>query len=182
MAIKMSSDVSDLAADPSDHDLAKGLKKKRFSGKQLILFVVLPVVLIAGGAAAFFMLSGSEPKETTADGTENAADATSNEPSVTLFYDLPEMLVNLNTGGRKASYLKIKIALEVDKQSTIAELDAKLPRVIDNFQVYLRELRLEDLNGSAGMFRLKEELLSRVNTSLYPTQVKDVLFKEMLVQ
>lgn len=164
---------SELDAD----DLASGLeKKKKLSGKQLVLFVILPAVaLIIAGAVAFFLLSGGEDKPAESE-------VASGEKTELLFYDLPEMLVNLNTGGRKASYLKIKVALEIDRQSILLELEKKLPRVINEFQVYLRELRPEDLNGSAGMFRLKEELLTRVNTALYPTQVKDVLFKEMLVQ
>lgn len=172
----MSEDFGDLGGDLDEPDLAAGLKKKKFSGKQLVLFVILPLVLLLGGGLALWTMTGDGGDGES--GKQTAAD----EPKQTLFYDVPEMLVNLNSGGVKPSYLKIKIALEVDRQSAIAELDAKLPRVIDNFQVYLRELRLEDLNGSAGMFRLKEELLSRVNTALYPTRVKDVLFKEMLVQ
>lgn len=175
----MSDDFGDLGL--GEGDLAQGLEKKKFSGKQLVLFVILPLLLLGGaGFAAWSMLGGK--KEDVAVDAEAALEAKSKEPKQMLFYDVPEILVNLNSSGSKPSYLKIKISLEVDRQSTIAELDAKLPRVIDNFQIYLRELRLEDLNGSAGMFRLKEELLTRVNTALYPTQVKDVLFKEMLVQ
>lgn len=172
---RMSDDFGDLGG-LNEKDLAKGLEKKKFSGKQLVLFVLLPLLVLGGGGIAAWTMLGGKDEEKTAE------QAKADEPKQTLFYDVPEMLVNLNSGGGKPSYLKIKIALEVDRQSAIAELDAKLPRVIDNFQVYLRELRLEDLNGSAGMFRLKEELLTRVNTALYPTQVKDVLFKEMLVQ
>lgn len=90
--------------------------------------------------------------------------------------------MNLNSGGRKASYLKVSVALEVEDESSIPDIEAKLPRIIDNFQVYLRELRVDDLDGSAGMFRLKEELLRRVNASVAPTQINDILFKEMLIQ
>ncbi len=177
MVEQMSEELDDLDEDLSEEDLAKGLEQKKFSGKKLVLFVGLPfLVLSLGGGAAWTFFSGKHEEEV------KQAAATAKEPNQTLYYDLPEMLVNLNTGGRKASYLKVKVSLEVDHQSALKELDAKLPRVIDDFQIYLRELRLEDLNGSAGMFRLKEELLRRVNTSLYPTKVKDVLFKEMLVQ
>ena len=38
-------------------------------------------------------------------------------------------------------------------------IEAVMPRIVDNFQIYLRELRLEDLRGSAGIYRLREELL-----------------------
>jgi flagellar FliL protein len=100
----------------------------------------------------------------------------------TLFYDLPEMLVNLNTKGKQAAYLKLKIALEIDDPATVPKLERLMPRIVDNFQVYLRELRSEDLTGSAGLYRLREELLLRVNTAVAPARISDVLFKEMLVQ
>lgn len=174
----MNAVLDDVEGLDDGEDLAAGLeKKKKFSGKQLILFIGLPVLLLVGAIGAYFFFL----KDVDSPAEANAA-APAAVPATLSFYDLPEMLVNLNTGGRKASYLKIKVALEVDRESALAELDAKLPRVVNEFQVYLRELRPEDLNGSAGMYRLKEELLVRVNTALYPTQVKDVLFKEMLVQ
>jgi flagellar FliL protein len=99
-----------------------------------------------------------------------------------VFYDLPEILVTLNSSGRKTNYLKLKVALELDGSQGVERLDTVMPRIIDTFQVYLRELRVEDLDGSAGLLRLKEELLVRVNAAVRPVRVSDVLFKEMLVQ
>src|SRR3546814_3229881 len=100
----------------------------------------------------------------------------------TVFFDLPQMLVNLNTGGKNRNYLKIAISLELTSQEDSVALQNLLPRVVDNFQVYMRELRVEDLRGSAGVQRLREELLLRVNKAVYTIQVRDGLFKEMLVQ
>jgi flagellar FliL protein len=57
-----------------------------------------------------------------------------------------------------------------------------MPRVSDVFQTYLRELRAGDLSGSAGLFRLKEELTRRVNVAVAPQQVSAVLFKEIMIQ
>ena len=99
-----------------------------------------------------------------------------------VFYDLPELLVNLNTGGRKSTMLKIRVSLELQTQADIPKVEEVLPRILDNFQVYLRELRIEDLKGSAGMYRLREELLTRVAAAAAPAKINDVLFKEMLVQ
>lgn len=161
----------------SEDDLTAGLSKKKFSGKKMVIIAVAALVVLGVGAGAYFLFfAGDEPVD-----EELVADSGMAVDEV-FFYDLPEMLVNLNTGGRKASYLKVSVALEVDSQSAIPEIESKLPRIIDNFQVYLRELRVEDLDGSAGMFRLKEELLRRVNASVSPVQVNDILFKEMLIQ
>ena len=90
--------------------------------------------------------------------------------------------MNLNTQGKQPRYLKLLVSLEIHDEGTTATLDKLLPRIIDRFQVYLRELRTEDISGSAGVYRLKEELLSRVNKAIEPAKVSDVLFREMLVQ
>lgn len=99
-----------------------------------------------------------------------------------IFYDLPEMVVNLETSSNIRTYLKIQISLELDESQDLEVLERLLPRVVDHFQVYLRELRADDLHGSAGIYRLKEELLRRVRTAAQPVKIRDVLFKEMLVQ
>ena len=59
---------------------------------------------------------------------------------------------------------------------------ASMPRLLDLFQTYLREMRPEELRGSAGTYRLREELIARANIALQPTRVVDVLFTELLVQ
>ena len=159
-----------------------GGKTGLFAGKKkLLLFVGVPLLLlIVGGAGAYFggLLDSLL-------GTGETAGAEHEEPARPLnaiFYDLPEMLVNLNSTGRKNNYLKLTISLELDDPASIPVIEAVMPRIIDNFQVYLRELRIEDLRGSAGLARLREELLTRINVAVRPAKVSDVLFREMLIQ
>lgn len=153
----------------------------RKSKKKLIMIVapVLLLVLLGGGAFMTGMLDsvtgGGEHAE---EGEEEQAKA--DTPSVC--YELPQMLVNLNSPGRRSNFLKIIVSLELSDAQDIEKLESSMPRIVDNFQVYLRELRVEDLRGSAGIYRLREELLFRVNAAVRPARVTDVLFKEMLVQ
>lgn len=150
------------------------------NGKKLVLFIILPLLLLLGGLGGAYFAGLLDPLL----GRQEAAVEEEHAPAVpqTVFFDLPQMLVNLNTGGKKNNYLKIAISLELSSQEDSAALQNLLPRVVDNFQVYLRELRVEDLRGSAGVQRLREELLLRVNNAVHPVVVRDVLFKEMLVQ
>ncbi len=176
--------------------------------KKLLLMVVLPILLVLGGAvAAYFtgladplvaMITGEStaeeqaaapaegehaaPAEGAAKPAEGAPAPAAESGVGAVFYEMPEMLVNINTAGRTRNFLKIKVSLELTSEADIARIDNVLPRIVDNFQVYLRELRLEDLQGAAGMYRLREELLNRVNAAVRPSQVKDVLFKDMIVQ
>jgi flagellar FliL protein len=158
-------------------------KRRRFAGKTLVLFIIAPLLLLTGlGATAHFMgltamVFGGE-KQDEAQKEEAAAQP----PKPAVFYNLPEMLVNLNSAGRRTSFLKISVSLELESATDIPRIEAVMPRIVDNFQIYLRELRVEDLRGSAGLYRLREELLARVNNAAQPARVNDVLFKEMLVQ
>lgn len=170
-----------------DDDEEGGGPPKKGSKKLIIIIGVVLLLLIGGGAAAFFtglldpvvaMITGEEEKAEQAEG-EGGKSIISGDA---VFYDLQEMLVNLNTGGRKSTFLKIRVSLELEKPEDIPRVEGMMPRIIDNFQVYLRELRIEDLKGSAGMYRLREELLARVSAAVAPTKINDVLFKEMLVQ
>ncbi len=101
-----------------------------------------------------------------------------------VFVDLPEVLVNLSSSGGtdRTQYLKVKVVLELPDQSLMQQIQPVMPRVLDAFQTYLRELRPSDLDGSSGLYRLKEELTRRVNAAITPNKVSAVLFKEIVVQ
>ena len=167
-------------------DDGEGKRPAERGKSKLIIIIGAALLFVVGGTgAAYFtglldpvveMLSG--PAETNAAGGGPTAAGLQK----TVFYDLPELLVNMNTGGRKSTFLKIRVSLELANADDVPKVEAVMPRIIDNFQTYLRELRIEDLKGSAGMYRLREELLTRVAAATAPARINDVLFKEMLVQ
>jgi flagellar FliL protein len=100
----------------------------------------------------------------------------------TVFVDLPDVLVNLQSENRRARYLKLKVSLEVVDEETAETVSNLIPRILDSFQLYLRALTAEEVRGSAGMQRLKAEMLARINNAIEPIRISDLLFKEMLVQ
>ncbi|MFH1344973.1 MAG: flagellar basal body-associated protein FliL [Pseudomonadota bacterium] len=146
-------------------------------GKLKLMIAIAGVfVILGGGAATWFLFfrgdHGSEAKQ---------AEVAAAKPPV--FMDVPEMLVNMTGApGERVQYLKVKVVLEVKEEKQVESIKPSLPRVTDLFQTYLRELRPIDLNGSAGLFRLKEELTRRVNVAIAPNAVNAVLFKEIVVQ
>jgi len=171
----------------SDEDGEEGEEDGGSGKKRLLIVVAAILVLILGGAAAAYFTGMLQPVIDMLSGGEQAVAVDEAEQAQMIsgdavFYDLQEMLVNLNTGGRKTVYLKIRVSLELENGDDIVKIEEMMPRIVDNFQIYLRELRIEDLKGSAGMYRLREELLKRVNVAVAPAKVNDVLFKEMLVQ
>lgn len=145
------------------------------SKRKLFIMVgaAVALLLVLGGGGWFFFLRGH--------GEEKHAAAPPSKPPV--FLDVPEILVNLaSTPGERVQYLKVRVVLEVKDQPLVAQIQPNMPRVTDLFQTYMRELRPGDLNGSVGLFRLKEELTRRVNAAIAPNQVNAVLFKEIVIQ
>jgi flagellar FliL protein len=171
--------MSDRTADEAVEVPAQETPPPPSRRKGLLIGVgALLLLALTGGVLYMFgvvdRVIGHKPAE-----QEKVAEA---PPPPAVFFDLPDLLVNLNTTGRKASFLKLSVSLELNRAEDLPKLQAVMPRIIDNFQVYLRELRVEDLRGSGGIYRLREELLARVNGAIAPVAVRDVLFKEMLVQ
>lgn len=157
-------------ADIEGGEVAAPAKKKL--PIMLIAMVVAVVVLLGGGAAAYFLFF-SAPKT---DETHLAA------VPETFIFNLPTMTVNLRGDGEREQFMKLTVALEVANEDVMTEIQPRMAKVVDAFQVYLRELRKSDLEGSAGIYRLKEELRRRVNIAIFPAQVDSILFKEILVQ
>jgi flagellar protein FliL len=186
---KAKPEPQDSDADPdaaaADGDVAKqGFVKKLLGNKKMLMMAgggTLVLLLGIGGGAYFFL--GSSAK-TSANGKMAAADAPPQPivaPSVA-FYDMPDIVVNIQSSDGTPAYLKLAVALELTGADEKAGIGPLMPRVVDQFQGYLRELRVDDLKGSAGVLRLKEELLRRINVATTPFKVKDVLLKEMIVQ
>lgn len=158
----------DGAAEDGDKSSAK--KKLRLSPKKLAILAV-PVLLLLGTGGYYIKdhlpSFGSDPVPVG---------------QAKVYYNLPEMVVNLSSQDKRAQYLKLKVSLEAQDQKVLDALNPMMPRVLDMFQLYLRELRSSDLEGSAGIYRLKEELLRRINLEIHPHHVSRVLFNEIIVQ
>ena len=154
----------------------KGLKK--FLSKKMLMIIVPVLLLVLGGGGAgayFFLFKHDENKEAKAEEVPLT-------PPTVAFSDLDKLTVNIQGADATPAYLQLSVSLELENEEQKKAMESLMPRVKDQFQAYLRELRLEDLKGSSGVMRLKEELLRRVNVAAAPYHVRDVLLKEMLVQ
>ena len=159
--------------DETEDDAAPPPAKPKFSRKLIIIAAAGLLVLGGGGAGAFLFFGKS---------AHQAPPKVAAKPPP-VFVNMPDVLVNLsNSGNDRTQYLKVKIVLEVPDKDVVPQIQPLMPRVMDAFQTYLRELRPTDLDGSAGLYRLKEELTRRVNVAVAPNHITAVLFKEIIVQ
>lgn len=173
-----------------------GFEEKGGGKKFVIIGVILLFLLGGAGAGLYFsgFLDKMLKKEAPAEGEAPPAEEGHGEapaegghgakPAATgvQFLKIPDMTVNLNSEDGTPRYLRLAVQLEFKNAADMAAVEKVLPRVVDQFQTYLRELRVRDLRGSAGIYRLQMELLARVNQAAYPVEVQDVLFQEILIQ
>lgn len=201
-----------LDQDGEDGEEGEGGEEEEGSNKKLFIIIGAALLLIlGGGAGAYFMgfldpLLGVEKVEEHAEGHEEDGEhgedhggeyEDSEEEHAEdggddghgddgkgggKFVEIPTMIVNLNTDDGTPRYLRLSVQLELKSSKDHAKVSEAIPKVIDQFQTYLRELRVRDLRGSAGIYRLQMELLWRVNQAAAPAKIKDVLFQEILIQ
>ncbi|PCI87780.1 MAG: flagellar basal body-associated protein FliL [Hyphomicrobiales bacterium] len=148
--------------------------------KKLAIIIVASVLLlvVGGGAGAYFM--GMFDSEMPMDDMEMVEPV--KEKVVYQYYDMPEMLINLQADGGQVRYLKLLISIEYEQGISTSAVIAAKPQIEDLFQTYLRELTPTELQGSMGVFRLREELLKRINLILAPEHINGILFKKIVVQ
>ena len=154
------------------------------------------VILGGGGFAAFTMLG---PKPAHAEGEKakhekpkkkegghgekgkEGKSPLSEGPDGVVYYTMPDIVANIQTPDGHPSYLKLKLAFELPNAEAAEEIEPNAPRLNDMFQGFLRELRPEDLSGSAGSYQLRMEIQRRVNLVIAPAKVNSVLIQEMLI-
>lgn len=153
--------------------------------KKKMLLLLIPIFLVVGIVIALYFCGFANSFLTVKrsdDAEPTVSDEKKTDPSV-VFFEVPELLVNLSVkAGQKPVYFKIRIDLEMGSAADADQAEKLLPRIIDSLQFYLREMRLEELQGSVGTYRLKEEIHNRLNRILAPVKVNDILFKEILIQ
>jgi flagellar protein FliL len=178
-SLMASKDKAPEAEDAEKPEGEAAAPKKSFLSKKMLMIAapVLVLLLAGGGAGAYFLLKPHGDKDKLAK-----ADETPLTPPQVAFSDVPDILVNIQSNDGTPAYLKLSLSLEMDNDLAKTGMQALMPRLVDQFQSYLRELRLDDLKGSEGVLRLKEELLRRASAAAAPYKVRDVLLKQMIVQ
>ncbi len=171
--------------------------KKKVAGKKIILIVVALLILVGAAVAGLYFTGklGGHSEETAVEGEahgEKKAEHGAKEGEhgdkkgeaegngLPVFYDVPQILVNLQSDRKRSTFLRLKVSLQLNSEADKDAVAAVLPRVVDSFQMYLRELTRDEMQGTAGLERLREELRLRVSAAIAPIEIKDVLFTEMI--
>ncbi len=140
--------------------------------KQTLIIGATIVALLGGGGLIY-----SKFYSDTANPIQNVDD------KKTIFVPMNEITVNLKQGiENNTSWLKVHVTLEVIGKTNYETVTKMMPKIMDVFQTYLKELRKNDLDGSFGIYKIKDEMLLRINAILYPAKIEDILFQDFMMQ
>jgi flagellar FliL protein len=162
--------TSVIEADVQAGDAPPARSRKR------LIFVAAGVVALLAAAGGGYAWWSREPAPAASE-----TSASSDAPAKA-YVDVPSMVVNLRSSDGRAHLLKLHVMLVAADAGRNAAITAKMPLYLDNLQPFLRELRPEDLNGSAAVFRMKEEMLARANDAMGSGMVRDVLIQDLVQQ
>ena len=156
-----------------------GRVRVRTPGKHVVLFLFLPVIIVALGAG--FWLNFVSQRSIAALEYRTSVTGTK-----TAYFKLPEFLVDLapDYHGR-TTYLKMRASISLNQEDpgkTAEHIEAIQPVVSERLTFFLRELRPEDFAGSDGMRRVKAEMLRRINLVIAPEWVNEVIIEEIVIQ
>ncbi|WP_395328446.1 flagellar basal body-associated FliL family protein [Novosphingobium sp. BL-8H] len=179
-------EIIDVApVDAAESDLSSKPPRKRM----ILIGAAVAVLLVGGGAGYYgytkFAGGGHESASSeggSGEGGSGEGGSASAKAGKSSYVEVPSMVVNLRGSDASARFLKLRVIIVAADESKADTVKEKLPVVLDSLQPFLRELRPEDLDGSAAVFRIKEEMLRRANQALGPGMVTDVLIQDLIQQ
>lgn len=161
-----------MAIDGGGDGMGEAAAPPKSRRKLLIIIGAVLALLLAGGGGAYMFLGG---KSKAGGEPELAVD----DAPAPIFYDMPEIVVRLDGG--QGQYLKLATVLDLSSDKAPQAIKRIEPRLVDLMQTYLIDLKPDDLKGTAGMYRVRQELLRRINDAV-PGSTRDVLFKTLILQ
>ncbi|AGH49090.1 flagellar basal body-associated protein FliL [Sphingomonas sp. MM-1] len=145
----------------------------RFGKRAKIIAGAVAALVLGGGVAGYALIGGDKGEDVASAAGDAGSDA---------YVEVPPMIVNLRSSDAQARFLNLRFIIVAADAGKSEKVRQKLPVILDALQPFLRELRPDDLNGSAAVFRVKEEMMSRATNVLGVGVVRDVLIQDLVQQ
>ncbi len=166
--------------------MAEDVEQEEGGGGGLMKIILPVVALLIGGGGGYFagstMTANRFIEQQAADPAEERGEV-AKDPNAMVgdMFALDPFVVNLNEP-RGNRYLKTTIQLEMDSPELRGELDRRQAQLQDVILALLTSKSSKELQALEGKFRLREELLSRINALLVNGAITRVYFTEFVIQ
>lgn len=161
-------------SNPQTHKTNRYSQQTKLYRKITIIWIVAIISLLSIFAALYYSYEDRQKTILVEDMKKKQNEV--------FFVPLEDIVVNLDTQNQNPSFLKLTVLFEITGQDGVNAIKKNMPKIKDLMITYLRSLAPEDIKGSIGVYKLREELMLRVNKVINPNQVNDVVFNDILVQ
>lgn len=147
--------------------------------KKLVLFIVLPMLLIIGSAAAIFFSGILTPEmEEEGDGSKKQKPAIAGT-----FFDVPDFIINLKGPTNKVVFLQLKLSIELKKLEDVERCKANLPRLQDVIVSYFHRRDPDQLLDDPGFAKMRKDLAQRLSAvAKPPIEILNVNISDLRIQ
>jgi len=114
------------------------------------------------------------------DSEKNAAEVLKAK-SVT-YLPIPELTINLKKTSSRSRTLTASFVLALENENVRKNVNHFIPMIQDQFHTFLREMDVSDLEGMAGIERVSQEMLIRINRVVAPFSVTDLLVQKFYIR
>ena len=162
-------------------------------GTILMMVAFAALLVMAGAGVTYFLLKGQiaaivQAQGSAAEGQGQAAAAQEEvappEDSgnfLGALYEMEPLIVNLERSKGKR-YLKVKMSFELNKESLLPEVQARMPQIRDAILLMISGKAFTDVSTVEGKLALRDALVTRINGLLETGFVKRIYFQEFVVQ
>jgi len=130
--------------------------------RKFLLFLLAVFVFVGGGGVLFYVLQKGENEQKTAVSFK--------------IMELEPIVINLSDG----HYIRIAVALGYTGEES--ELKSKLPAINDILITTVGAMSSKELISPEGKELLKENLLLKINSILSGVHVRNIFYREFIVQ
>lgn len=155
--------------------------------KKLIIIIAALVVLLAGGGAGYYFLILKPKNEALEHQKEEESKAAKlikpvpEEAQIGPMVEIKEFVVNI-IGNDSAHYVKASLSLELDKDTTLDEVNKRMPQIRDAILLLIGNKTFEELQDIQGKNQVKAELKSKINSFLRSGKVNNIYLTDFVVQ
>jgi flagellar protein FliL len=151
--------------------------------KMVPLLLVVNMLLIAGVAFVVMKKPAAAPAAAAAEHGESGEHGKGHKPS-----DMPgpmlkleNFIIQLKTSDTDR-YVRVAFDLEIINEQEKDGVTARLSQIRDSIIAYFSDRTLDELRGSAGMERTKEQLFKRLDELVGGRRLKAIYLTDFIVQ
>lgn len=152
--------------------MAAAEKEKKGPNKLIIIIVIMGLIMMIGAVTMVFMATDMTVSDVIAKFQKHEE----------YVMPLESFVVNLDTEGGKATYLKTQMSLLYMEEDFGPVLTNKTSQIRDIIIKDLMEYKPADLLVNGGLATAKVKLRASINAALGQDMVKEIYFTEFLVQ